>query len=166
MSPDELKLLAYHQEIEIHPSTNLPTLHLLETDYGPLSPHISAKVPIHTALFLHNTNLCKIPLPFFLSLDYLRAVKQAEKQHVNEYSPIYPYIFEVYDDLLRCVDGRVEEIRMVISEIKDIRMEKSRRGLVSIDGRALNLNNLTVYEYEQLKSMILDGMEMALKMEK
>ncbi|ELA48029.1 hypothetical protein VCUG_00452 [Vavraia culicis subsp. floridensis] len=166
MSPDELKLLAYHQEIEIHPLTNLPTLHLLETDYGPLTPHSPAKVPIHTALFLHKSNLCKIPLPFFLTLDYLEDVKQQEKNNENEYASIYPYIFEVYDDILRCVDCNVEEIRMVLSEIRDVRMEKSRRGLVGIDGRALNLNNLTVYEYEQIKSVLLDGMEMALRMEK
>lgn len=164
MLKDELRLIAQQQEIDIIPLTSMPVLHMIETDYGPFSPNIPTRVPIHIAIFMSKSNLCRIPLPHYLSPTYLQEIRQKETENDSEYASIYPYIFELYDDILNCINENVEESRLLINDIKEIRMRKSRNGLVNIDGHALNLNNLTVYEYEEIKEMLLDGMEMALKM--
>lgn len=164
MTPQELKLIAYHQHIEIRPKTYIPALSLLEKDYGPFFLHEPIQVPVHVALFFRKANLCEIIRPFFLESDYLMTIKKKEEES-NEYQEIYPYIFELCDDLLENYEDS-ENIRLLINDIRQLRLTKTTNGLKSIDGKALNLNNLTVFEYEQVKELLLGSMEMALRMEK
>lgn len=165
MLPDELKLIAHHQAIRIKVTTDVAEIFLLEKNIGPFKIGELHEVPIHCALKMAKFNLCEIQTPLYLKEEHLRELKKKELE-TNEYQEIYPYIFELYEDILQHLKGDVEHLRLLVSEIREIRLKKTKTGLKSIDGKALCLNNLTVYEYEQIKPILLKGMEMAARMEK
>ncbi|EJW03265.1 hypothetical protein EDEG_02380 [Edhazardia aedis USNM 41457] len=165
MLPTELINIAYQENIEIEPKCQIPILHLMQADFGPFSPLEIPKIPIYIALLLKKANQCRIRLPTFFDPNILREILQNEKDN-DEYTQIHPFTFELIGLLEHCYNvGNVDEIKILINEIKTIRHQKTHNGLKRIDSRALNLNNLTSWEFNEFKEFLLNVMGSAKKLE-
>ncbi|KAF7678782.1 putative DNA replication complex GINS protein PSF2 [Astathelohania contejeani] len=160
MDPNELIHLAYQEEIEVELATDPFTLHLLEKDY--CLSILPTKIPIFAALALKKGNMCQIRQPEYLSVDYLERVLKEETEN-EEYGSIYTYIFEVGTTLIdHCYNmDDAERSRVLLKAIKETRFNKTHLGLKHIEGKALNLNNLTPYEFNEIKEYLIGGMVMS-----
>ncbi|TBU07086.1 putative DNA replication complex GINS protein [Hamiltosporidium magnivora] len=49
----------------------------------------------------------------------------------------------------------------LVLDIKDIRFSKTYNGIHQIDTNSLNLNNLTIFEFNEIKHLLLSNMEIA-----
>ncbi|KRH95275.1 dna replication complex gins protein psf2 [Pseudoloma neurophilia] len=153
----ELRTMAHFETVQVRFTRNVAPLNLLSETHGPFYVNQLYDLPIHCVIKLCQFNYCKLQRPFYLQLEYLKDIKEKEIKN-TEYQEIYPFIFEIYNDLLEFVDNK-EKIKLLISEIKELRKKKTLEGLKAFDGNAICLNNLTVYEYEQIKPVLLTGME-------
>lgn len=154
----ELRTMAHFQPIQIRSLGNYAELFLLFRNYGPFFQHELYEIPISCALKMSEFNFCVIQIPYWLKKHYLEDIKEKEKKS-EEYQEIYPYIFELYQDLLKYVKKNRQTIHQLISDIRHLRLQKTLKGLKKFDGNALCLNNLTVYEYNQIKPLLINGMQ-------
>jgi GINS complex subunit 2 len=163
MLPLELLHIAHGETVEIEPLITIPALHLIEGMYKPCGPLHIARVPLFAALILKRANMCKIRLPQCLSLDALRTALDEEQRRADEYSCIHVHFFVLANELLdNCYNVEdAEECRTLVEKIKEIRFKKTYDGLRSMDGRAMNLNNLTPYEFNEVKEFMLETMKTA-----
>ncbi|KAG0440019.1 putative DNA replication complex GINS protein PSF2 [Dictyocoela muelleri] len=158
MKPDELLLIARHlTEVEIEPLTSIPKISLLEYDIGPLTPLNPAVVPLFVALTLKKSGLCRIRAPSFFKEENLLQILEFEIKNENEFSKVHDYLFEIKRDI---VDNSYnlnnkDTIRKLINEIREVRFGKIYNGLKMIDGHAMNLNNITEFELNQIKPFLL-----------
>ncbi|KAM0676795.1 DNA replication protein psf2 [Binucleata daphniae] len=162
----ELKLIALQEEIEIEPLTFIPRLTLIQEDYGPYNPLQLYKVPLYIALTLKKSNKCKIRLPSFFDVEYLQDVLQKEEEN-EDYQQIHPFFFEMSIYIKECYNAdNIDEKLVLVNKIKHARYNKTHEGLKVIDARAINLNNLTSYEFNEIKKYLLTVMQAANEIEK
>lgn len=166
MSLAELKLIALQEEVEIEPLTNIPRFHMIEEEYGPFSPLQLYKIPLYIAITLKQSNKCKIRMPYFFDTEYLQDILKKEEESEN-YQHIHPMFFELSSYIHECYNAEnVDEKLMLVNKIKHARYKKTHEGLQSIDARAINLDNLTSYEFSEIKKYMLTVMKKANKIEK
>ncbi|KAM0675790.1 DNA replication complex GINS protein PSF2 [Gurleya vavrai] len=165
MDPSLLELVAYQEDIEIEPTVTIPKLHLIQCDYGPFLPLEIYRVPIYIALILKNSNKCRIRLPQFYQLEFLKDILKNEEDN-EEYQPLFPYFFELKSVIMDCynVDNYSETI-VLINNIRTVRYKKTHAGIKMIDARAINLNNITCFEFNEVKKFMLSVMEEAREIE-
>lgn len=162
MTPEELLHIAYGELVEIEPMTAIPALQLLERTYSACGPLQIARVPLYAALLLKKANACKMRLPSYMALDGLRGVLAQEAAKTDEYSYIHPHFFSLAESLLsNCYNvENVEESRMLVERIRETRFRKTFEGMQCLEGRAVNLNNLTMFEFNEVRGFMLGSMRM------
>ncbi|ADM11742.1 uncharacterized protein Eint_061370 [Encephalitozoon intestinalis ATCC 50506] len=167
ISPEEIFHIAHEELVEIEPTTSIPELCLLEKTYPALMPLDIARIPLYAALLLKKSNMCKIRLPSYLQIENLKATMDAEIQKVDEYSQIHPYFFPLAEKLLECCYNveNIEESKVIVEKIKEIRLAKTLKGIKCLDGRALNMNNITLFEFNEVKELIIGSVEAGRKIE-
>lgn len=163
MKPNELLNIAYNTEVEIEPLTAIPQLNLMVHTYPCTGPLRISRFPFYIALSLKRANMCRIRLPSFLCLDNLKGILNSEIENKNEYSYIHPHLFTLGKELIaHCYDVEdPENIIVHLEKIKDLRFKKTLWGLRSLDGNAINLNNLTQFEFYEVRDLIFKSMKMA-----
>lgn len=165
MTPEELINIAYQEDIEVEPTAHIPQLDLIQGTYGPFTPLSVHKVPIYLALLLKQTGQCRIRLPYYYDLDILRDTVKREEES-EEYQPIHPYFFELTGIVKHCYN--VEDRNVIlkhINDIKHIRYSKTSIGVANIDSDAVNLNNITSWEFSEIRCFMLRTMEEARRLE-
>lgn len=162
----ELKLIALQEEIEIEPLTFIPKLTLIQETYGPYYPLQLYKVPIYIAITLKKSNKCKIRLPSYFDTELLKDLLQKEEEN-EDYQSLHPFFFEISCYIKECYNvDNIDEKMVLINKIKYIRYKKTHEGLKILDARAINLNNLTSWEFNEIKPFLLTVMEEAKEIEK
>lgn len=166
MTPEELTNIAYQEEIEIEPTSHIPVLNLIQNTYGPFTPLSIHRVPIFLALILKQTGQCRIRLPLYYEPDYLlnTIAKETESE---DYQSIHPHFFECVGLVKDCYN--VEDVSVIlkhINDIKHIRYNKTSIGILNLDSEAVNLNNITPWEFSEIRVFMLKTMEEAKRLEK
>ncbi|AFN83230.1 hypothetical protein EROM_061390 [Encephalitozoon romaleae SJ-2008] len=167
MSPEEILHIAYEELVEVEPMTSIPELCLMDKTYPPMMPLDVVRIPLYAALLLKKSNMCKIRLPSYLQLESLKAIMDTEVEKIDEYSHIHPYFFPLAGELLECCYNteNIEESKVMIEKIREIRLAKTLKGIKCLDGRALNMNNITLFEFNEVKELILGSAEVGRKIE-
>ncbi|KAM0688210.1 DNA replication complex GINS protein PSF2 [Conglomerata obtusa] len=166
MHPSQLYLISQQENIEIEPTTHIQKFHLIQQDYGPFNLLEIHSVPIYIALLLKNSNMCRIRLPPFFEIENVKEILKNEEES-EEYQPIHPYFFELRNIIKECYNVECyDEIMVYINTLKIVRFNKTNIGVKLIDARAINLNNLTCYEFNEVKTFLLKVMEEARELEK
>lgn len=167
MTPEELLHIAHNEPVDVEPTTAIPPLHLLERTYPESRPLQIARLPVYAALHLKKANMCRIRLPGYLSLDSLRTTLAQECEKPDEYAYIHPHFFLLADDLLNNSYNveNMEESKILVERIKEARLRKTLGGIRSLDGRALNLNNMTMFEFNEVKELIVGSMRIGRRIE-
>lgn len=169
MLPKEFLHIALEEEIEIEPLKDIPVINLIEYSYGPFSIlQKNCKIPIFAALSLQKSGYCRIKCPNYLSQDVIENSLDLETDLKNEFTQIYPYIFEINSILIDvCYDIDDKNIlKSKINEIYNLRQKKIVEGLKFVDSNALKITNLTGYEFCKVKNFILNTMKIAKRLEK
>lgn len=163
MDPIELVNIAYQEDVEVEPTANIPQIHLLEYDIQNLKPLQISRVPLYVALSLKKSNLCRIRLPQFLKREYLEEIINLERENIGEYTKIPRFFFEISDILIRHAYNveNPDKLRLLIQELKEARFQKTFEGMKVLDGHAFNVNNLTEWEFNEVRHFILKGSEEA-----
>merc|ERR1712080_448484 len=155
MSPAELKLISVHSEVEIEPLTFIPKLNLLEKEYGPYFPLSSAVVPFFCAKILSDNNLCVMKGP---TIEQLKFILEEETKNEEEYFKLPNYFFELSSEFIKSAEKNNREpelYKKLYCDIREIRFKKIRDGLEEIDCKALLLDNVTGFEFNQIKKKLL-----------
>lgn len=151
MSPEELVNLSLSYEIEIEPFTSIPPKKLLTFDFKGCSPLRSSRVPLFLALHFRSLNLCAIKMPKYLTIEFLDVLIEKEKEE-QSFSDIPEFFFE-HTYLFMC-----NEIESRVCVLKSIRMAKIWKGLTALDGKALYVNGLSRWEFNEFKEIIQSSM--------
>ena len=161
MKPKEMLNIAYQEDVVIEPTANIPRIHLLEADIEDLKPLQVAYVPLYIALTLKKANLCRIRLPSYLKEERLQEVLDSEKENVDEYTRIPPRLFELSELLVQNAYNipNPERIKVLVQEIREVRFKKTLEGMKALDGHAFNIDNLTEWEFCEVRPFVLKGSE-------
>lgn len=147
MLPNELVNISLEYEVDVEPFTTIPSQRFLSFEFKGCNPLKVSRMPLYLALHLQSLNLCSIQRPSYLSKDYLENLKEKERREsgfveVPEFLFEHAYLFMNND------------IESAICEIKTLRMNKIWKGLSSMDSKALFINGLTKWEYNEFKDVI------------
>ncbi|KAI5180362.1 GINS complex subunit 2 [Nematocida sp. AWRm80] len=154
-------MLAQQESITIIPIVSMSQLNMASGTYGPFYPMIPATVPLYIALFLKHSRQCTIQAPEWLSVKYLREILSREEESPEEFTPINMYLFDnAYICLTNCdISDNTSEIRLLLSQLKEIRLKKLLKGIQYIDTPTIGTNNLTFYEFRKIKEYLLPHLE-------
>ena len=147
MTPEELVNLSLNYEVEIEPFTQIPPKILLTFDFKGCIPLKLSRIPLYLALHFKSLNLCSIQTPKYLSPDFIDVLIDKEKSD-QSFTDIPEFFFE-HSYLFMNSD-----IESKICELKSLRMTKIWKGLSSIDGKALYVNGLTRWEFNEFQEII------------
>ncbi|KAG0418687.1 putative DNA replication complex GINS protein PSF2, partial [Dictyocoela roeselum] len=136
---------------------------LLEHDIGPFTPLVPAEVPLFVALSLKKSGLCRIRAPSFFIEENLTKILEFELQNANEFANVHEFLFEIVGDIVEHTYNlkNRESIGMLVNEIREARFKKIYSGLKMMDGRAMNLNNITERELNQIKPFLIRTMDVS-----
>jgi hypothetical protein len=160
LNPYELNLISSYFLIEVEPLCLIKDLNLLSGPIPELHPLSITKIPYFVALPLKNSNLLQIRLPSFLSKDFLCKKIDEEIKNKNEYSFVPEVIFVLGKEIIKnCYNSECNNLNL-LDNLKEIRFKKTLLGLENLDGSTLNLNNLTAFEFNEVKVMMCEGMKL------
>lgn len=162
--PEEYHLIAKMVKIECKITSNIPQLNLIEKTYGPFISNQIDKLPIFLALELKKKKKLNILLPFYLQSDYIIDIIEKEKTNEEIFQMIHPNFFELYF-ILKDFIPELTKSYALFNELRQIRLNKIKAGLKSLDNRALILENLTQFEFAHVKNFVIKSMEMLNKIE-
>ncbi|KAF7700510.1 putative DNA replication complex GINS protein PSF2 [Cucumispora dikerogammari] len=166
LTPKEYHFISQSIEIECQTLTNIPLLELIDRDYGPYQKNTIFKAPIYLAVELFKKGNVKIFIPYYLQLDFIKEIYEKEKEQREVFQIIHPNFFELHACLIKYQMNEAEETRNIMNELRELRLQKIKLGLKSLDGKALILDNLTQYEFAHVKLFIKESMERLRSVEK
>lgn len=97
-------------------------------------------------------------MPGYLTRDFLDRLVEKEKES-QSFVEVPEFLFEHGHIFMN------DEIESRISELKRLRQGKVWQGLKDMDGKALYINGLTRWEFNEVKRVIVDAMRMGKEME-
>ena len=161
LTPQELKFITSEELIEIEPCSNINTLSLIHNTYTNIKPLSIIKVPLYIALELKKGNLAYLRIPACYTYQYLNNLIDEEINNQHEYISIPKNIFCTGKLVIResYNSERKEECIGLIDKLKEIRFKKTLTGLSKMEGRALTLNNLTMFEWYEIREILIKPME-------
>ncbi|KAM0680759.1 DNA replication protein psf2 [Glugoides intestinalis] len=158
MTPEELINLALQSEVEIEPYYHIAEQKLLTMDFKACLPLKSCRIPLYLALHLRALNLCSIQTPSYLLKEFIETLVQKEKTETG-FLDIPEFFFE------HAIIFKNSETEHLLCELRCLRTGKAWKGLENLDGKALYVNGLTKWEFNELKDMIKGSMILAKKIE-
>ncbi|CAG8512580.1 3107_t:CDS:2 [Acaulospora morrowiae] len=168
---DDLRFFAESELITIEPFIKTESFTLSGKMYGPFRPPKKVKVPLWVALSLKSRRLCKIISPEWLSVGKLDTLLEREQNH-PEFSPVPFYYFEISRMLLRSAEDDLVEpdkLRYKLQNIKELRENKIRDGLVNLDPVPIRVNNVSARELHLMRptfTMVYDSLSKTMSTEK
>jgi len=158
MSPEELINISLQQEVEIEPHTHIPAHTFLTFALEECNPLIITRLPLFAAIYLQKSNQCIIRTPPYLSPACIKGI--IEKELEGDAFVELPEYFYEHASLFSS-----NEIDPMVLELRRTRQKKIWMGLNDMDGKALKINNLTRWEFNEIKDVIIGGMEMGKEIE-
>lgn len=158
MSPEELVNLSLHYEVEIEAHTTIHPKDLLTFSFRGCAPLKISRVPLYVALHLRSLNLCTIRTLYCLTKDFLSSLIEKEKSEAN-FVELPDCLFELGHFFSN------HEVESSLCELKRIRRIKIWKGLKNLDGKAICINGMTKWEFNELKDFIIDSMEFGKRIE-
>lgn len=158
MAPEELINLSLEQEVAIESHTVIPAIQFETYSFPGGRPLLISQVPLYMALHMRNSNCCTIRVPSYLSREFLDDLIEKERGS-QVFVDVPEFLFEHAH--LFMSDG----IEASISELKRLRLAKIWRGLRDMDGKALYINGLTRWEFNEVKNVITDAMRLGKRIE-
>ncbi|WUR03421.1 DNA replication complex GINS protein (PSF2) [Vairimorpha necatrix] len=161
LSPQELKFISTEELLEVEPTSFIPSLSLIHQSYSDLNPLSIINLPLFIALELKKSGLVQIRLPLVYSFEYLSKLLEDEISNQREYINIPSNIFSTGKLIIRHSYNceKKEECIGLIDKLKETRFKKTLSGLGKMEGRALSLNNLTLFEWYEIKEILVKHME-------
>lgn len=153
MTPEELVNLSLNYEVDIEPFTHIPPKKLITFDFKGCVPLKLSRVPMYLALHLKSLNLCTIQIPKYFSTEFIDLLIDKEKSD-SSFCDIPEFFFE------HAYLFMSSEIESRVCELKSIRMAKIWKGLSAIDGKALYVNGLTRWEFNEFERIIKGSIKM------
>lgn len=153
MTPEELINLSLQYEVEIEASTTVAPMELLTFSFKGCSPLKVTRAPLFLALHLRSLNFCSIKTPPYLTKEFLESLIEKERVETN-FVEVPEFIFEHAHFF---TSGDMESS---LCELRAIRMNKIWKGLGSMDGRALYINGMTRWEFNEFRDIILGTMRL------
>jgi len=102
LTPEELEFFAQEEEVEVMPTSEIPTMWLITGDVGPFEVGMPIKIPLWIALQLRADNKCNIIAPSWMTLSSMEKVKEIEaktalfsKMPSNHYMTVAKLLFEL-----------------------------------------------------------------------
>ncbi|KAI8903124.1 hypothetical protein EDD86DRAFT_215393 [Gorgonomyces haynaldii] len=135
--------LAENTLVEIVPKTTIPQIKLISGSYGPFKPLIKTQVPLWLGLTLQKNYRATIVQPQWLN--ELQDLVQYEQTH-----PTFAQLPRHYLELARLIET-TEEQKQQLAQLRDIRLQKIRLGLQSLDGSYLQTDNFSAIEMESIR---------------
>lgn len=151
MTPEELINISLEDEVEIEPNTTIPAMKLITCKFEEAKPLGIYRYPFYIALHLQNSNYCKIRMPKYLSKEFLEDLIDKEERSIN-FVEVPEFIFEHAYFFMN------DTIEPLIGKLKQLRLNKIWKGLKELDGKALFINGLTRWEFNEVKPMITEAM--------
>ncbi|KAF9763975.1 putative DNA replication complex GINS protein PSF2 [Nosema granulosis] len=160
ISPQELKMIYTYELVEVEPLRSLKEMNLVSGEVSGCTPLSIVKIPYFVALALKDSNFLQIRLPFYLSPEYLKKKLEEEMSNKDEYSYLQDSLFAIGKEIVRNSYNAedAQAICSLIDQLKEIRFKKTLNGLEKLDGSTLNLNNLTMFEYNEVKKCMVESM--------
>ncbi|KAJ1530438.1 hypothetical protein ONE63_005344 [Megalurothrips usitatus] len=160
MDPSEVEFIAEKELVSIVPNFNNNVIHLICGDVGPFRAGLPVNVPIWMALNLRQRQKCRILAPDWLDVEKLEALKEEEKAHPfftkmpsEHYMVVAQLLLSaVHDDI-----PRVEEIRMAVKDLWDLRISKLRSSVdtfIKSGGTHARLDYLTTMEINSVRPLL------------
>lgn len=151
MSPEELINLSLQYEVEIESFSKIPPAVLLTFSFKGSNPLGTARVPLYLAFHLQSLLLCSIIRPRYISKNFIASLIQREKTEAN-FVELPEFFFE-HTALFMSND-----IESAVYELRTLRSAKIRKGLNSLDGKALYVTGLSRWEFNEFKKIIVAPM--------
>lgn len=152
MTPQELLNISLQYEVDIECLASIPPIKLITFKFPGCTPLTSIRIPLYLALHLKSLNLCTIIQPSYLSREYIEGILQKEKNEVS-FTEIPEFFFEHSYVFMN------NEIESLVCELRCIRMNKIWKGLGTMDGKALYINGLSKWEFNEFKEIIKRAMK-------
>lgn len=162
MKTSEIEFIAEEELVDILPSTTMGTLHLISNDYGPLRTNIKTTVPLWVARQLRRSRLCRIIPPPWLTPNFLEETSEREQREREEFAPLpmnYVHMASVLLEVAPEDVPRVEEVRVAIQRLRELRAAKIQAGLPLIDGNPLKLNHVGHAELNEVRPLLLGTLD-------
>lgn len=150
MSPEELLNLSLQYEVEIEAHTVIEPCQLRTFHFLGFLPLKTYRLPLYVALHLKSLNLCTIRTLPYLKKDYIINLIEKEKKDSN-FTEVPEFLFEHSYYFMNY------EIESSICELKRLRMNKIWKGLSALDGKAICINGLTKWEFNQYKKFLTES---------
>lgn len=151
MTPEELINLSLEDEVEIEPSTKIPSIYLHTFRCSEIKPLSICRLPLYIALHLKNSNFCTIRIPKYLSKEFLENLIEQEEVNSN-FTDLPEFIYEHSYLFMN------ETIEPLIAKLKRLRLVKIWKGLKEMDGKSLYINGLSRWEFNEVKPIITEAM--------
>ncbi|KAI4291068.1 GINS complex subunit 2 [Pancytospora philotis] len=158
MSPEELINLALQYEVEVEAHSVVPAASFYSVAFRGLHPLTTASLPLYMALHLRSAGLCSIKTPQYLTKDFLEQLVERERTS-QAFVDVPEFLFEHAHVFMH------NDIEPAIAELKQLRLEKIWQGLKDIDGKALYINGLTKWEFNEMRTVIVSAMELGKRVE-
>lgn len=159
MKPEEMINLALQEEIEVEVLKEIPRIELFGCAIGGSKELQLSRMPLYIALHLQGMGYCSVKVPVYLAKEFVSDLLERE-QASKSFIELPMHFFEMARLLMpNGIDGE-------ILELKRIRQSKIWQGLSSLDGRALCINGLTRWEFNECRDVILGAMKTGHMIEK
>ncbi|KXS14897.1 DNA replication complex GINS protein PSF2, partial [Gonapodya prolifera JEL478] len=157
LSPAELDFLACCEFVSITPLERVDQVKLISASYGPFRPPVKADIPLWLALSLRKRRKAQINPPKWMDPENLQ--KKFEEEVANDQFSLLPFhTFGVAKALLdncqediRSTGWDPDQIRTLLKDIRERRQHKARQGLGVLDGKYLQLDNITLQELNEIR---------------
>jgi len=141
----EIEFMAEETTIKMVPKFTHGVLHFISGDFGPFEPQLPVDVPLWLAIQLRRQQHCTIVPPDWMDYKRLCQTLEAEEKNQDEFSPLPFHYMELSSFLLdkaaedvEASCGGVENVRTVLEDIQNVRMQKIRKGMQFLAHQAHN----------------------------
>ncbi|KAL2918217.1 DNA replication protein psf2 [Polyrhizophydium stewartii] len=146
------EFLAESEPVLVLPKQRLPAIRLATATYGPFRPLFRTEVPLWLALALKAKDKCSIVPPTWLEAGkpVLQQSKSSLEQHLAleksqpQFSDLPFHYLEIgmmlLDSAADDMNG-AEDIRRLLSDLRQLRETKIRAGLEAVDGMYLQASD-------------------------
>lgn len=160
----EVEFLAENQTIEIIPNFTMRSFNLFSGAVGPFEAGVGVEVPLWAAIFIKQSQKCRIVPPSWLKLEKLEEIKNKELE--DKYFTPMPdvHYMESAQLILQHAPKDVEDgdkLKTVLQDIFDIRFAKLRSSIdifVRSGQTHATVNHLTPMEICRIRNFLVSSL--------
>ncbi|GMM53163.1 DNA replication protein [Starmerella bacillaris] len=157
-SASELAFLAEDELITILPRQNLSRMDFKGWVQPALRALRRSEVPLWLAVILKRQDRCTIIYPNWLDATYLKTVLEAEGRDSASFAAL-PYMWQELSDTILAeaaedCQGSVAEIMRTLQELKELRLNKLRQGVLVNNDSHLRMDGIGSAELNLVKPIL------------